>query len=55
MPMHYFWLILTIIVLVWYAIICLYVGVKGGRDIRRMLMSLDKKRQDQENKSEPNN
>lgn len=37
---HWFWLILTAAVLVWYSTITVYVAFKGTRDIRQMLRRL---------------
>ena len=40
MQNHYFWLLLTSAVVVWYSTITVYVAVKGARDIRAMLKRL---------------
>jgi len=45
MDKHIFWWSLTIITLTWYALICIYVGVKGGIDIRRMIERLKEQKQ----------
>lgn len=37
---RWFWGALTLICLIWYTTITLYVAVKGGIDIRRMLKKL---------------
>lgn len=37
-----FWWIMTILALVWYLVVSLYVGVKGGADIRHMTQNLAK-------------
>ena len=43
--MRYFWLILTIIAVVWYIFVTAYVSYKGVADIKSMLKSLaDKNR-----------
>ena len=39
---HPFWGLLTLAVLVWYATITVYVGIRGAFDIRQMLRSLRK-------------
>ena len=43
MDKHIFWLGLTMIVLGWYMFICVYVGIKGGMDIRQMIKRLGEK------------
>lgn len=37
---HWFWLLLTVAVLVWYSTVTIYVAVCGVRDIRSMLQRL---------------
>ncbi|MBN2093576.1 hypothetical protein JW964_28395 [candidate division KSB1 bacterium] len=37
---HWFWGILILICLIWYTTITIYVAIKGGIDIRRMLKNL---------------
>ena len=44
--MKYFWLIMLVAVLVWYTFVTLYVAVKGATDIREMLESLGKRKDD---------
>ena len=34
---HWFWLFLTAAVVVWYSTITIYVGIKGVKDIKKML------------------
>ena len=41
--MKYFWLILTIIAMIWYTFVTLYVAVKGVADIKGMLRRLSGK------------
>ena len=38
---HWFWLALTIISVVWYSTITVYVAIKGAADIKNMLARLD--------------
>jgi hypothetical protein len=38
--MKLFWLVLTVLALVWYVVVTAYVAVKGFGDIREMLHSL---------------
>lgn len=40
MGSHWFWLGLTILCLIWYSVITLYVAVRGGFDIKHMLRAL---------------
>jgi hypothetical protein len=37
---QYFWLIMTILVLVWYSTITIYVAIRGSFDVRHMLERL---------------
>ncbi len=37
---HWFWLMITAAVIVWYSTITVYVAVKGSKDIRDMLARL---------------
>jgi succinate dehydrogenase hydrophobic anchor subunit len=37
---HWFWLVLTAAVLVWYSTVTVYVAIKGTLDIRQMLRRL---------------
>jgi len=45
---HPFWGLLTLVVLVWYSTITIYVGVRGVADIKSMLRKL-KQGQDEAN------
>jgi hypothetical protein len=38
---HWFWLALTVAVIIWYSTITIFVAVKGTRDIRDMLKRLE--------------
>jgi hypothetical protein len=38
---HWFWLGLTVAVIVWYSTITVYVAIKGSKDIRNMLERLE--------------
>ena len=40
---QYFWLILTIAVLVWYSSITIYVAIRGTMDVKHMLRRLSAK------------
>jgi hypothetical protein len=40
MSEHWFWLTLTIAVVVWYSTITVYVAYKGAHDIKNMLRDL---------------
>lgn len=40
MPSHPAWFILTVVALVWYSTVTIFVAVKGVRDIRGMLHRL---------------
>jgi|WetSurMetagenome_2_1015567.scaffolds.fasta_scaffold543509_2 hypothetical protein len=40
MTEHWFWLLVTAGCVGWYAVVALYVGVKGIREIRQMLARL---------------
>jgi len=37
---HWFWLLLTIVALVWYSTVTVYVAVRGAFDIQQMLRRL---------------
>ncbi len=37
---QWFWLLMTLAVLIWYSTITIYVAIRGGIDIRRMLRNL---------------
>lgn len=37
----WFWLLVTIAVMVWYSTVTVYVAIRGALDIRRMLARLD--------------
>ncbi|MEJ5170925.1 MAG: hypothetical protein WHU10_08055 [Fimbriimonadales bacterium] len=40
--LHYLWLAVTALCLLWYSTITIYVAVRGGRDIGQMLRNLSK-------------
>jgi len=40
--LHYLWLSVTALCLLWYSTITIYVAVRGGRDIGQMLRNLSK-------------
>jgi hypothetical protein len=40
---RYFWLIMTIAVLVWYSTITVYVAIRGSLDVKQMLRRLAEK------------
>jgi len=40
MTKHWFWLLLTMVALVWYSTVTVYVAVRGTFDIRQMLRRL---------------
>ena len=40
---QYFWLILTIAVLVWYSSITIYVAIRGTMDVKHMLRALEER------------
>lgn len=44
--MKYFWLILTIIAVLWYTLVTAYVAFKGVADIREMLTRLRGRKED---------
>jgi hypothetical protein len=46
MRAHWFWLALTIAVLVWYSTVTVYVAIRGAHDIRTMLARLSALRGD---------
>jgi hypothetical protein len=43
MTKHWFWLGLTIAVLVWYATVTVYVAIRGVIDVRQMLKRLSER------------
>ncbi len=43
---QYFWLLITIAVIVWYLTITIYVAIRGSIDIKHMLARLEKTRKD---------
>ena len=50
--LHYwFWLLLTIACVVWYATITVYVGIRGALDIKHMLRDLAASREEKEEAS----
>jgi hypothetical protein len=51
MSAQWFWLIVTIAVLVWYSTITIYVAIRGSFDIKHMLRKLEETR-GQEDSSE---
>lgn len=40
-----FWVLLTAACLIWYSTITVYVAVRGGNDIKKMLGRLDRQRE----------
>jgi len=40
---QYFWLVMTIVVLVWYSTITIYVAIRGTLDVKHMLSRLSGK------------
>lgn len=38
---HWFWLALTIAVVIWYSSVTIFVAIRGAMDIRSMLARLD--------------
>jgi len=40
MTKHWFWLLLTMVALVWYSTVTVYVAIRGTFDIRQMLRRL---------------
>jgi hypothetical protein len=50
MAKHWFWWFMTMACVVWYSTVTVYVAIKGGADIKRMLARLDatKEREDRE-------
>jgi hypothetical protein len=40
---HWFWWLLTAACIIWYCSVTIYVGIRGGIDIRRMLRNLSEK------------
>lgn len=45
--MKTFWFVLTIIALLWYIVVTIYVGFKGVADIKGMLKRLEKQKNDE--------
>ena len=50
---HWFWGGLTLIVLVWYSTITVYVAIRGAADIRTMLSRLGKAKKESADKTPP--
>ena len=48
MPNHWFWWALTMVCVIWYSTITVYVAIKGARDIKNMLARLGKDRDAEE-------
>jgi len=42
---HWFWLILTVLTLVWYLVVTIVVGIRGASDIKEMLKSLSEEKE----------
>lgn len=42
--MKWFWLVLTIVALLWYSTVTIYVAIRGAVDIRHMLTALGQRR-----------
>lgn len=51
---HPFWFLLTMACVVWYSTITIYVAIRGGYDIKRMLAKLgaDADKEDEEGRGE---
>jgi hypothetical protein len=47
MMQHWFWLSATVLVVVWYSSITIYVAVRGAVDIKHMLAALSDNRRKQ--------
>jgi hypothetical protein len=47
MPLHWFWWALTVVCVVWYSTITVYVAIKGAKDIKNMLARLDAQSRDE--------
>lgn len=45
---HWFWFLLTAAVVIWYSTITIYVGIKGVKDIKKMLERLASMRDSKE-------
>ena len=45
---HWFWFVMTAACLVWYSTITIYVAIRGGIDIRKMLARLAEQHQQNE-------
>ena len=45
---RWFWLLLTLAVIVWYSTITIYVAIRGGIDIRHMLARLAEQQRSEE-------
>ena len=54
MPEHFFWWLLTMVCIVWYSTITIYVSVKGIADIRDMLRRLSLRQSDNRAKVDTN-
>ena len=49
---HWFWWLLTVVCIIWYSTITIYVGIRGAYDIKTMLAALQKVK-DEENTGPP--
>jgi hypothetical protein len=47
MQQHWFWGALTVVCVVWYSTITIYVAIKGAKDIKNMLARLDAQSRDE--------
>lgn len=45
---EWFWLLLTIAVVIWYSSVTIYVAIRGAMDIKSMLLHLGKAKADAE-------
>ena len=50
MDKHIFWWGLSMACIGWYLLICVYVGIKGGGDIRRMIKRMGEQMVNTENR-----
>jgi hypothetical protein len=52
---HWFWFSATVLVVVWYSSITIYVAIRGAADIKQMLRNLarDHERKREQNDSNP--
>jgi hypothetical protein len=46
--MKTFWFVLTMLVIAWYVIVTIYVGIKGVADIKKMLKRLSEQKIEEE-------